>query len=97
MDSARAGRNGHGNHRPGATNATLARFQGSPALCPVLLLHAVTYLSLYALLIGATLHAAAAASTAGLGLGRSLDLAVSLLPMAVALQRMGGILSRRGG
>ena len=32
----------------GATNATLARFQGSPALCPVLLLHAVTYLSLYA-------------------------------------------------
>jgi hypothetical protein len=81
----------------GATNATFARFQGSPALGPILLLHAVTYLSLYALLIGATLHAAAVASTAGLGVGRSLDLAVSLLPMAIALQRMGGMLFRRSG
>ena len=79
----------------GATNATFARFHGSPALCPVLLLHAVTYLSLYALFVGATLHAAADASTAGLGLGPSLDLAVSVLPLAVAMQRMGGVLSRR--
>jgi hypothetical protein len=72
----------------GTTNATLTRFHRSAALCPVLLLHAATYLCLYALFLGATLHAAAAASTAGLGLWQSLDLAVSLLPMAVAAQRV---------
>jgi hypothetical protein len=76
----------------GATNAMLARFLGTPALCSVLLLHAATYLSLYALFLGATLHAAAAASTIGLDLWQSLDLAVSLLPMAVAAQRVTGAL-----
>jgi hypothetical protein len=79
----------------GATNITLARFHGSPALYPVLLLHAGTYLTLYALFLGASLHATAAASTAGPDLWQVFDLAVSIIPMAAAAQRMGGMLSRR--
>ena len=72
----------------GATDATLARFRGAPAIVPVLLMHAATYIGLYSLFIGATLHAAAAASPAGLGLWAALDLAASSLPMAITLQHI---------
>lgn len=78
----------------GATNATLARFRGTPALVPIVLLHAATYVGLYSLFIGATLHAAGATSTVNLGPWAALDLAVSVFPMAIAMQRMGAMLSR---
>ena len=72
----------------GATNTTLDRFRGTPALRPVLLLHGATYAGLYGLFIGATLQAASAASTADLSPWTALDLAASSLPMAVALRRI---------
>lgn len=78
----------------GATEATLARFRGSPAVVPVLLMNVATYVSLYGLFIGATMHAAAAASPVGLGLWAALDLAASVLPMAVVLHRSAKTLSR---
>lgn len=77
----------------GATDATLARFRGTAALYPVMLLHAATYALLYALFIGATLHATnAAASTASLSRWVLFDLAASTLPMALAVQRIVGAL-----
>lgn len=72
----------------GATNTTLDRFRGTPALVPIMLLHGVTYFGLYGLFIGTRLHAAAATSIAGPGLWTALDLAASLLPMAIALLRI---------
>lgn len=75
----------------GATDATIDRFRNTPAIVPVLLMHAIIYVGLYGLFIGATLHAAAA-SPAGLGIGTALDLIVSSLPMAITLQRiLGGL------
>ena len=76
----------------GATDATLARFHGTRALRPVILLHVATYATLFALFIGATLHAVGAASTASLSRWMLFDLAVSALPMAVAAQRIVGAL-----
>jgi hypothetical protein len=73
----------------GATNATIARFARSPALIPVVLLHAATYATLYALFIGATLHAATGSTTGRLSAWSALDLVASTLPMAVALKRIG--------
>jgi hypothetical protein len=81
----------------GATNATLRRFRRSPTLVPALVLHATTYVGLYALCIGATLHAATNPSAQGLGASETLDLAASTLPMAVALQRIGAMFARLGG
>lgn len=72
----------------GATDATLDRFRNTPAIVPILLMHATIYVGLYGLFIGATLHAAAAASPASLGFGAALDLAASSLPMAVTLQHI---------
>ena len=79
----------------GATDATLVRYRGTPALVPIVLLHAATYVGLYGLFIGATLHAAGTVSPAGLGLWSALDLAASAFPMAIAMQCVGAMLSRR--
>lgn len=68
----------------GATGATLARYRSSAALLHILLVHWVNYASLYALLLGATLHAAAT-RPANAHLPLALDLAASLLPIIAAV------------
>jgi len=73
----------------GATDATLARFRGTQSLLPVLLLHIATYGSLYALFVGATLHAASR-SGAGVGTPAAADLVTSALLMAIAATRAWG-------
>ncbi|MEX2092022.1 MAG: hypothetical protein WD971_05060, partial [Pirellulales bacterium] len=75
----------------GATGATVARFRETPALVPVLVLHVAIYGGMYALFVGATLHAAAR-SDAGIGLPAAIDLAASLGPVAAALGVLGDIL-----
>jgi hypothetical protein len=77
----------------GATYATIARFRRSPALMPVLLLHAITYTALYGLFIGATFHAAASVGQS-IGVWHALDLVASALVMTITLQRTGDVLSR---
>jgi hypothetical protein len=79
----------------GATNATLSRFRDAPTAGPVLYLHTVTYVGLYALFIGAMLHAAASHPTSGLALVTSLDIAASSVPMAIALKRIAVSLRRQ--
>ena len=68
----------------GATAASIARFRRTTALLPISLLHVAIYGGLYALFVGATLHATAA-SAAGIGLPTVIDLAVSIWPVAAAL------------
>jgi hypothetical protein len=75
----------------GATEATLARFRGSPALLPVLVVHLAVYGGLYALFVGAMLHAAAQAD-AGIGLAAAIDLTASIWPAAIAIGLVGGVL-----
>jgi hypothetical protein len=79
----------------GATNSTLARFRGSSALPTLMLAHAAVYLSLYVLLIGATLHAAL--PTLRLSVGTALDLVASILPMALAIRSVVGSLPPQFG
>ena len=71
----------------GAMELTLARFRATPVLFPVLIVHGATYLGLYGLFIGATLHAASLSAAAGLSTWAVLDLAISVAPMAVVLRR----------
>lgn len=70
----------------GATLATIDRFRTSPALSPVLLLHAAIYGSLYALFIGAAFDAAMRAE-AQLSWPSTIDLAASL-PLAATAAGM---------
>jgi hypothetical protein len=72
----------------GATDVTLARFRGSPALAPILLLHAVMYGGLYALCLGAALDAATASLATRPGYPVAFDLVASALPAAAALRRI---------
>jgi hypothetical protein len=83
----------------GTTQVTLARFRGTAAIVPVTFLHLATYGGLYALFVGATLHAATCrvdtahqfmALTIG---GQSppyalalIDIALSIVPIGLALQ-----------
>jgi hypothetical protein len=75
----------------GATCVTRARFRGRVAAVPVLVLHLAIYGGMYALFVGATLHAAAR-TDAGIGLPAAIDLAASLGPVAAALGVLGDIL-----
>jgi hypothetical protein len=68
----------------GATRVTIERFRGTPALAPMLFVHLVVYAGLYAIFVGATLHAAARAD-AGSVVPTAIDLAASLLPVAGVL------------
>jgi hypothetical protein len=70
----------------GATGVTLARVRRAPAFLPTILLHLAIYSGLYALFVGATLHAVAtqAAGAGGLSAVQGIDLAVSLVSMATA-------------
>jgi hypothetical protein len=72
----------------GATQVTLARFAGSPAFVPIVILHAVAYCCLYGLFIGATLHAAASAQSPTSHVWPTLDIAISMMPIALALQQL---------
>jgi hypothetical protein len=72
----------------GATDITLARYRRSSALLPVVMLHGFTYACLYALCVGARLHSAMASATPSASLWAALDVAVSLLPIAIATQRI---------
>ena len=76
----------------GATDSTLARFRGTPAIVPVILLHTAAYVTLYVLFLGAALHAATATAAAGPSVWATLDLAASAVPMAIAIQRIAGCL-----
>jgi hypothetical protein len=69
----------------GATVATIARFEGRPAILPAMLAHVAVYGGLYALAVGATLHAAAARTHEAASLLATIDLAMSIWPMAMAL------------
>jgi hypothetical protein len=70
----------------GATGATLARFGRSPLLRTILPVHIVVYIGLYALFLGATLHAAKTGLGGGVDLTRAIDLAASVWPMIAALR-----------
>jgi hypothetical protein len=54
----------------------------------LILLHGTTYAMLYALFIGARLHASTNAPLSSLNTLTTLDLAASTLPMAIALRRI---------
>lgn len=75
----------------GATQSTLARFRQSPALPTIMHFSAAVYLSLYVTFVCAVLYTPAA-SVSALGLLGALDLAASILPMAIALQTTGASL-----
>jgi hypothetical protein len=71
----------------GVTEVTIDRFGHSAALLTIIALHSVIYAGLYGLFIGAALHAATSASVAVRGGSPLVDIAISSVPMAVALQR----------
>jgi hypothetical protein len=71
----------------GATSVTLARFRGTSALLPVMLVHSATYGGLYVLYFGATLHKAATGDASGLGLFQAADMTASILLMGIVFAR----------
>jgi hypothetical protein len=71
----------------GTTDTTLARPFAHARLFPLAIMHAATYTTLYALFLGATLHAANANSSQA-SWPLVLDIAVSLLLMALAAKRI---------
>jgi hypothetical protein len=68
----------------GATGVTLARFRSTSALWPALVVHVTVYGTLYALFVGATLHAAGRAD-AGPSLLTNVDLVASAWFVAFSL------------
>jgi hypothetical protein len=81
----------------GATGVMLARFRATPMLVPLVLLNLVTYAGLYALFVGAVLHAASAQAS-GIPQTQLVDLAVSALPMVAVLWRsIAAICGQDGG
>jgi hypothetical protein len=72
----------------GATHITLARLRNNPHVLPLVFLHAAIYTVLYALFLCATLHASSVAAASNIQLHVGLDIALSVLPMAVAAQRI---------
>ena len=72
----------------GATSATLAQFRRTTAFVPVMLAHLAIYGGLYALFVGAAFHASAARSGAGVDALTVLDVALSICPLAIALEQM---------
>jgi len=80
----------------GATGVTVARYRGRPAEVPLLILHLAVYGGLYAVFVGAAIHAAAQRPQDGLGaLLSACDVAVSLWPIGLACRLAGGV-SRSG-
>lgn len=71
----------------GATGATLARFRGRPNVLPLMFVHLAVYGGLYALFVGASLHAAAPAH-ATVRFVTAADIAISICPLAIALRQV---------
>jgi hypothetical protein len=71
----------------GATCATRARFRGNTAILSIMLVHLFTYGSLYVLFVGSALDAGAR-SGAALAAIDWFDLALSICPLAFALEQM---------
>jgi hypothetical protein len=69
----------------GATDVTLTRFRAAPGLLPIMLLHATIYGGLYAIFVGAALHAASAEIS---DLPTLVDLAASTLPAAATARQI---------
>ncbi len=76
----------------GVTEVTIARTPRSASTIPILILHALCYALLYALFAGSRLHQSLEAPTTTLSVFTTLDLALSLLPMAIALKRISSCL-----
>ena len=72
----------------GATGVTLARFQGNAALLTIVILHSLTYATLYAVFIGATLNSTHQHSASNFAIWNTLDLTLSVFPMVVLLRRI---------
>lgn len=71
----------------GATEATALRTRLSASTVPLMLIHGTTYATLYALFVGARLHAALAAPGTGASNFAVFDVAVSILPMVFAARQ----------
>ena len=73
----------------GATDATLARYRRSVTRLPILVLHAAIYGGLYAIFVGATLDALNTMSAARqlVYAVTAVDLAISVVPMGIAIER----------
>jgi hypothetical protein len=69
----------------GATQAMQARLQQAQVSAAWLVVHTLVYASLYALFVGAALHAAL---PAGLGVWRAFDLAASAVLMTIIVRRV---------
>jgi hypothetical protein len=78
----------------GSTELTLARFRGAAVFIPALVLHATTYALLYALFAGAQVHTSQTAHLTHISDLASLDLAISIVPMAIALRRISAALQQ---
>lgn len=72
----------------GATSLMIARYRERPAFIPALFAHVAIYGSLYTVFVGATLHAAASRSGAGLSGVSMADLAFSIVPLAFAFEQV---------
>jgi apolipoprotein N-acyltransferase len=72
----------------GATSATMARFRNSPEIMPIVLVHLAIYGGLYALFVGATLHAAFTGSGIGLSGVSVADILLSVGPLGFAWKRV---------
>jgi hypothetical protein len=68
----------------GATCAMLARVRRSPARLPAMLVHLAVYGSLWAIFVGAALHAANTRSGPRLNAATIFDVVLSILPMGLA-------------
>jgi hypothetical protein len=78
----------------GSTELTLARFRDAAVFVPALVLHATTYALLYALFVGAQLHASQMAPLTRASDLAALDLAISIVPMAIAIRRISAALQQ---
>lgn len=72
----------------GSTELTLARFRDAAVFVPALLLHATTYALLYVLFVGAQVHTSRMAPLTSISDLAILDLAISIVPMAIVLKRI---------
>jgi hypothetical protein len=72
----------------GATNTTLARFRATAAIMPVALMHVATYGGLYAIFVGASLQAATIRPMTAFSIAAVADIALSVMPVTLALQRV---------
>jgi hypothetical protein len=72
----------------GATDVTASRFRGSTTALPIMILHGLTYVLLYALFVGARLRLSVTALTPDVGGLAMFDLIASAFPMSLALKRI---------